>query len=537
MLPKLGLGISASLTLFLLSGFFQVAEAAYTLCPGSTTGITVSVIYCTRAIITDALTGSHLSGLLNMQNGGFLGVIVKLLAPYEWAAITLAVTLYGVKLVTMEVREVLKESASLLFRVVLVVYMIASLNSAQFYHSGTGDGLYGALADGMGELVAIVSTAFKQTIPGCNPAIPVGANVSEYKVWGEFDCMFSTMFNLSAPGAVGVGIIAMAGAALFSAPVGVAILMMAITLFVQIFLTLSRAIYTLLLSYLLLALLTIIAPLLIPLLVFDNGFTRDVFWKWVGMVCSTIFQPLFMIGFLAFFVMVEDQFIDGNLASCQLGKGGYASACSFKQIMNYCGANGTSNPCIQFGPLFNLHFNVKINVNCSCGSAWNPINWPCIAACKLIKLITDVINWAINLALKIFNWLQRMIIQVPKIVHIPIMTLLLSFVSFVFITYLLRDLLEVIPHLSREMTLSVGVGIFQLAQVPLEGIIAHAVKGMGDSMQLAAGQAAMNSPTGMKGMMHRISGITSVKNMSSMPGIVGKGLKGAGSSILRSIIK
>jgi type IV secretory pathway VirB6-like protein len=385
----------------------------------------------------------------------------------------------------------------------------------------------------MGEMITWVNQGFSMVVPSCNPVIPTGANADEYKVWGEFDCMFATMFNTAAgPGGVVVGIIAMAGAAIFSAPVGVAILMMAITLFVQIFMTLCKAIYTLLLSYLVLALLCVIAPLFIPLLVFDNGFTRDVFWKWVGMVCSTCFQPLFMIGFLSFFVMVEDSFIDGPLPTCNSS---YTSACSFKEILTNCGASATGNNCITDGPLFNLAYNIKWKPKCGCGSSAYPWNWPCIAWCKAVHLFSDLVNWAIHIAEKIVNSLIGMLIKVPKLIIGVIMKLFISFTAFVFITFILVELLEVIPHMAREMTLSVGAAFFQLAQVPLQGIVANATKGLGDGMQAAAKQVSMKGPGGMKGALQKVSGVTGAKNMGAMPGIVGKGLMSAGQTILQGI--
>ncbi len=526
-------------------------------------GFTVAVVYCVRAIITDALTGSNTSGVISMPGGGYLGQIITLLTPYKWAAITLALTLFGVKLTLMNSEHLLKDSASLLFRSAIILFLIDNLTGAGIYSSPAGNGIYVALTDAADEMVSFVSMGFNQFTCASPPAAPAGPPAGAYKVWQEFDCIFQSLMNVGSDPAtvgvgVGVGIVMILAAAFFSGALAVFLIITAITLFVLVLMTLLRAIYVILLSYFSLAILMLVAPLIIPLLVFDNKFVHELFWKWLGLISSIIFQPLFLIGFMSFAVMVESQFIDGQFSQCvpmpNASPGSKPAlpagdVCSINQLINSCvmpvsktGYNcldynnyPKANPCdpdkpdclmppkdccIVLGKLFYLHLNVQFKPpknGCSSEPFWS--QWACNLINGALTLVTTLVHWAEEEIDSIINKiLDKITILVPQL-QFPIYQLFITLICLVIVTVVFRDLLEVIPHMSQSISISVGIGLMQLAQVPLESVVVKAVQGAGDAMKSAVAGGAEK-------------GMGSVKNMGN---VAKSGASGAMKNVMKSI--
>ncbi len=286
-------------------------------------GFTVALAFCIRSTITDALTGSHITNIIPSTSTGYLTQIIQFLNPYKWAAITLAFTLYGVKLMTVSVEKLLEESATLLFKTAFVLFLIDNLGAAGqtlIYSSQAGNGLYGLAVDFAGELVSFVSTGFAGVMNGCTPPpLPVGANPVEYIPWQAFDCLFNQMLGGAASSTYAASVIMLViVAALFTGTLGIYVLIGALTLFIMALLILMRAVYTVLLSYFVLALLIAIGPLIVPILIFDSKFTKEIFWKWISLIFNTMLQPLFIVGFLSFFLMVDFQFIGGTFPGCNI---------------------------------------------------------------------------------------------------------------------------------------------------------------------------------------------------------------------------
>jgi type IV secretory pathway VirB6-like protein len=262
------------------------------------------------------------------------------------------------------------------------------------------------------------------------------------------------------------------------------------------------------LSYFLIGLLIAIGPLVIPFKVFDNKFTTEIFWKWVGMLSSCIIQPMFIVGFLSFVVLVEDQFVDGNLPTCAAG-----TACSFKQMMAQC--TPASN-CITLQPFFKFRMNATFPSNKCNGNILQNL------VCGAGNVITDLVNWTAQQAGQVLNLINGLIIPVPTLKDLTLLKeLFLSVCSFLIITVALRSLLDTVPEMAKHITGSMGVGLLQVAQMPLEGIIAGAAQN-GTQGMLAAAKAAKSAG-------------------SSKPGAFLKGLgggaAGVGQTIKRGLIK
>lgn len=535
-------GIFFMLAVLMFTGFPQEAQAASVCKDGQgkdVQGFTVAMIFCIRSSITDALTGSQLTNIIHYTQGGYLTQVVIFLTPFKWAAITLAVALYGVKLMTVSVEELVKESSFLLFRIGFVLFLIDNLGEAHhttLYSSQTGNGIYGAAADFAGEFVGFLSKAFDtimQKMQSCHPPIlPYGANLQEYKVWQAFDCIFQDLMGGSDAKNFAVAVVVLVlMASLFSGGFGIAVLILGITLFVMVLLSLMRAVYSVILAYFILALLIIIGPLIIPVLVFDSKFTQEIFWKWVSLIASIILQPLFIIGFLAFFIMTEYEFIDGAFPGCNMqsyvnddngvklgtGKG----ICSFKQIMDTCPPDGSKYgyKCVVPTPIWTLNLNVNFPKKSNCHAAW------CHATNGVTTVIQDIVNFPLDVINAMVNYLIGLMFEVPKIHNFPLLQFFVTLFAFIIITFTMMDLLKVVPHLAEQMTMSVGVGLMKMAQVPLEAAIVNAVKSGNEAMKGAIGKAKMDGKSG--------GGLDGLKNML---GAVGKGGGGAADSIKRKLI-
>ncbi len=518
--------ISLVLAVVLLIGFLEPVHAAapqtlpppHSLCNDATNagvkGFTVAVIYCVKASLSEALTGvSRTGGAAPAPTpaGGYIGQVVKFLAGYKWAAITLAFALYGVKLSTVSVEELLKESASLLFRMAIVLWLVDNMAT-----------YYGAATDAAGELVTWVSAGFAQVTQSCTPdTIPSGANAAEYTVWQEYDCMFGSLMGAAFSGAsITLTIVVIIAAAVFSGGLGVIVVMLAITAFIMVLITLARSIYVLLLSYFVLALLFVIGPLIVPILVFDNKFLREIFWKWVGLIMSTIFQPMFIIGFLSFSVMVMDTFVEGVVRtdgtsngpiSCQFATfsgtkqtSQGSGICSFKQLLT--NQQNPGNP---------TQSDIERKQQANTTDTWTLNGDPQAQGFgawlkrKFLQGTSKVLQWIgglVGIHLPSFTQLYQF----------PINQLFVTLVAFMIVIFVLKDLLDVVPHIARAITISVGIGLIEQAQIPFEGVIASAVKGGGDAMQ----QSMKKSTSEEGGIMGRAKAI---------PRAALKGMQGAAS--------
>jgi type IV secretion system protein VirB6 len=298
-------------------------------------GFSTALVYCVKNSIQNAITRTN-------GTEGYLPTFSKFMNSFMWAAVMLTIGLFGVKLVTMGVDQVLKEGAELIFRIAIVATLV--LGASYFYVTALQI---------MGVLIGFVSGGFAGAgdIPTCSfggagtllSSLPADAKPTEFLAWVKVDCMMQGMIGLSTnPATIMLGMAFIIGAALFSGTFGIAVVIAAVIALITALITIGRAIYVFILSYFVVGLLMVMTPLFAPLLLFDNGYTREFFWKWVSQILSYMLQPMFLIAFLSFAVMVQDQFINKNIAGCvpeTFGAGGVPSSlgsgiCSFKDLLD-----------------------------------------------------------------------------------------------------------------------------------------------------------------------------------------------------------
>jgi len=517
------------LAVWLLAGVYQPAEAAIVTVPidsqctffekssagnaavvsTNSMGFTWGLVYCVKKEILSGATA-----YINALNAS------TVMIAYKWLAITLALTLYGIKLMTLGIEELFKATMLLIFKIAIALYLIESTSTNLTNLSNVMDQLIGWVSKGM---VNVASAH------GCFLSPPADA-----AVWQIFDCVLGGMFGLASdPSFIMGSLLIIIAAAIFTSTLGVIIAMLGITTMVQMLFTLARAIYGVLLAYITLSFLMLLTPLIAPLLMFEShknqSYTRDLFEKWVGLILSTVFQPMFIIGFLSLTVMILNAFIVGPLpgpganppGNCVLpnaqGQGG-SGVCSIEQLLNLQATPSTQNvQAMQNNlepnvPLFSWQINGDPQGHSLTGGWLNPMTY--------VNLIKTAGIAVINQALKFAGSLGPHITRLKATV--PIGQLILTLTTFSLMIAILRQLMEVIPEMARTIAGNVGLALFSQARVPFESMIASAVKGGGDSMRNASAGKGL-----LKG---------NLKGITGAPGVARKGLGGFSSAIGKNIM-
>jgi|GEM_PF-990327 len=471
-------------------------------------GLTVSIIYCVRERIIDAVNG---------KNGqpGYIAKVTTLMKPFMWAAITLAITLYGVKLVNMGVQKFQKETFELAFRIAIVLYLVSNAGSF-FLQAGSI----------MGELIALVSGGLNTLLQGgatvCStsplPALPAGSMQDEYIVWEYFDCIFRTLLGaVNVSNALG-GLVIVLAASLFAGAWGIAIIMIGITAVIALMLSMFRSIYIYLLSFIMIGLLMTLTPMMAPLLVFDNGYTREMFWKWVEMIVATLFEPMIITGFLLFSIFVQNQFVNGestvfpNCVPETFSMGGTVTTdnnsglCSFKQIFD------AANPADHLDKNTSLFEHSIVGQQAAAQLECNG-DWGCQAQNTVATGVANAKNAAANAIQQVSDFASKFVIHVTALFNFPYKSMLKTLVCFLIVVIACRKVVDVAPEMARAITGMAGLAISEVAQVPFEAATARAVK--------AGGTAANAKTRNKRGVKNQAQGI-------------GAGLSAAGESVLQS---
>ncbi len=272
----------------------------------SSLGFSVGLVYCVKLTIYQA-TFTYIKSLS------------AALLSYRFLAITIVLVMFGIKLMTVSVKDLTKEGLGLFIRIAVMLFLV---DNASY--------LYIALTDGMGQMIGWVSAGFN-TVASCQPPTNTGtvtadvwaqlyAPQGEYAVWQIYDCLFKSIAGAATSTPVILtSLLIIVAAAIFTSTIGIILVLMGITALVSVFLMLLRSLYMVLLAYITLSFLCILTPLIAPLLLFEKKEVRGIFDKWIELIVSTIFQPIFVIGFLCFATMALDMFIDGNMRNLTSG--------------------------------------------------------------------------------------------------------------------------------------------------------------------------------------------------------------------------
>jgi hypothetical protein len=546
--PSIGwvLAIVTLLTLVIVfpgAGFFSDAQAATASgSPGldascsqmQTYGFTAGLVYCVQSSLDKAVTQ-------------YVAAMQSNLRFYEGMAAMLAIALFGFKLMNSNVQEPLKETITVVMRLLIGVFFFE--NAVNLYHwvVGTVPGAPQPFSGIINEAIGWVTGTGNGSSGGSGGNMfgnLVSANCSAddppqqfegYQVWQAFDCMFREILGAADPGkhpyAFSTSLLAIIAASIFSATMGVIVAGLGLTLFVSALFAVFRSLYLVLMAYVCVGFMTLFAPLIAPMLFFDSQYLTEKFLRWVGVIISCIFQPVLVIAFLAMLIVVDDQIIEGNFPSpgCTLPTypsyasgstnsgapvGGWgqdgSGVCSFTQLFNQ-GQSGQSLQVIFHNMLDNNRtiFNQSAisdtqatctNSNTTGTLCFNPQtavasgNTGVVPLAEQLQEFAGSINWNGATALKRYA---------------PMRQLMLTLLTFIFVNFAMVKLLEVIPEMAKNMTTYVGVSLARGLQVPFESQINKLIgSAQGKAQQYAQG----------KGLLPQLFGAGSKSSTKANPG-------------------
>jgi type IV secretory pathway VirB6-like protein len=239
--------------------------------------------------------------------------------------VVLAVSMFGLKMITGSVRNLRVESIMLLFKIGLIYYFVRDF------------GLFEAAFGAFNELMDVVSTSLNkigQNVGGA-PVCPRGLGNPADAAWDKIDCILGHLFGFAPGVTLQGGLLGIVSAAIFSRSIGTMVFMFGISTMVMIMLAAIRAAYVFLMAYSVIALLLMLAPIMFPLILFQP--TSGYFNKWWQMMVGFAMQPVILFFFLAFFFKIFEIMIftgEHSLArALGMPEGGGWDAYSISSIM------------------------------------------------------------------------------------------------------------------------------------------------------------------------------------------------------------
>lgn len=460
---------------------------------------------------------------LQDQTGNAVHVYVARLTvylhPYIAASVVLAIILFGMRVTTAGVDQLVKEGMMFLFKVGIATTL--ALN---------GSILFNVCMDAVTQLVGWVMTPVNTIIiqQGACPVLAAGsvpmpaymqsnfqlAWDAQITTWHTLDCMLDAIFgdmtsNTMASAsssilghALGMIIAAALLSTLISSPLGILIAIMGVTACLSIILTLSRAIFLVLISYLTIGFAAVLAPVIAPMLMYNThdpqSYTKQFFDRWLSVIISTIFQPMFYIGFIGLAFVAINIFVIGNeqaggdkisqkaLAGCVPGNP--ATVCSLQrtfastvQIIKNDSPVGQSWRLASdvAKTFYDAALQQVGNVASTFTDVVNDIP-------NTFKTVVQHVATSASMAASSFLSLALDIIFHGTILDVTQDTLkqaLITLIGLLLTVYAVTSLMKTVPQMAQAISMNVGLGLISLARVPFEKAAAVITRDGGDALR------------------------------------------------------
>jgi type IV secretory pathway VirB6-like protein len=457
--------------------------------------LTPRAMYCVKRAIAYAIEA-------------YYDKLVTFLNPAIYAAIALAMVLFGLKLMSAQVEDLTRDSMTLLFRIAIVLFLITSWR--MFYPA-----TFQTIDDLTKLFVVAISGPGTPTVNEC--AIPALSNAnlpplnfssyitaegrtavtqvigdaSTYGFWFKFDCMVGRLFGVGnvAKYSLATSMIAILGAALFSNVIGLVLFFAGISAIMAVFFVVVRSVFVVLLAYFTLGFAAILAPVFVPMLLFK--YTTPYFLKWINLIVQSIIQPVFVMGFLMFAISIFIDLLYGqglpgtakplstimgvnpntgvtqafDSMTCGLGSASLSSnqVPADRRFESVMGANNTpkdakqtSNPITSFFAASGVDITSFFKAFTLIGEMWD----------RLIEYLTTML-------------------------------------ALLFLSYVTLKLLYVIPDMAASIAGTVSIGLVRAAAVPL-GIDTKLASGM--NMLQEAAMAKMTGGASAGGGLSKLTG-------------------------------
>ncbi len=469
---------------FLVAGLLLCApgeaQASKYTAPGSCTSaiggsdgksLVVTTVYCIQQSISSAVYQ-------------FVTALEGNLQSYQYMAMAMVFGFYGIKLITGGVDDVRKESSSLLLKMGWAFILIQYATWWYPIGSATMDELIGWVTNGVSGFGG--GNTMSSTCPALS-SLPPGANPLTYGVWHEMDCMLNAVLGATSTSTDVLTSMAsvMVPALVSSTGWGVAGLVAVFATGVMMFM-LIKALYSVLLSYLTLAILLIFTPLIAPLLFFNSAYCKDLYERWLGMIMSTIFQPMFIMGFLSFAVQIEATFINGTIDGC------------VPATYNQGTENTTGSGLCSVSQLGLTGANIlnQTEPNATRGIAQVPGD-PQLHSDngQAVSATSNTIKPPVIGGANQFNYGATSIgpPQMTRLKPGPSLQFGESMFAFGIVSIILYELMTEIPQMAQQITLSVGVGFMNVMDPITNGTMTLLGSARGGAIQgLTSGRGVFN---------------------------------------------
>jgi hypothetical protein len=514
---------------FLASGMLDGAQAVSPTADASCSqlnqyGFTAGLVYCILASISTAVNQ-------------YVGALQTFLKPYEGTALIVAVALFGLKMMSSRVQEPIKETITLVFRVLIGIFCYNE--ATLIYKTFVGDITQATPGGIMNEAIQWVTgiggsgggsggNLFGQLISAqcpTPPNLPNGVQYGGYQIWQAFDCMFIKIFGAANPAtnpsAFATSMLVIIASALLSGTLGVSVAALGIGVLMLALRIVSKALFLVLLAYLTIGFLTIFAPLIAPLIFFESSYLTEKFKQWLGFMIASAVQPVFVLGFLALAITVDDQIIEGNLPG---GPGGCvpptypggtstmtsappqgygqngSGVCSYTQLFyNGNSGNGTAAATLisffndfmeQNQTLFSLNTGGSPQGQSRNGTYYDPQAALNTNITPGNPLTQQTINNAATVNLQVTHAKQT----------VPFKQMILTLLTFIFTTWCMIQLMDIIPEMAKNMTIGVGVSLYRQMQAPFEGAVSSMLKGAEDSAKSSVAGKGLVSGGNLQGV-------------------------------------
>ena len=453
------------ITLLLAFGLFSEANAAVNL-----TGNTACMA---SAVFQNSVTPIAMYCVKNA-----IGVAIEIyfegikfyVMPIVYAMITLSLVIYGIKLMSAQVQDVTKETMTILLKIGLIIYFITSWRDYYPTFFLAIDYLNGILNN-------VISSSSETCSPGLSGSFPAidtfgnaapnrNATVSavigtpaSYALWFNLDCLMGRLFGSgdTAKYALNVSMVAVLGAAIFSGAFGFMLFLVGVTALLAVFFVIARSILTVMMAYISLAFAIILAPLFIPLFLFKQ--TTQYFLKWVHLIFNGIIQPVFIMGFLMFSLLLfnellyEDSSIPASSGIVPLNKAmGVTKNSTVDQASAaMSGSFGRAKVATNFVAADN-------NFRKAAGSTAPRASSEKVANCKSNFLACtgiDLTAWADFATITFTNELEKF------------KAYIMNMLSMLFLAYVTLKLLYAMPEMATSITGNVAISLAKAAAIPL----------------------------------------------------------------------
>lgn len=236
--------------------------------------------------------------VINNAVQDFLDSFQLALNGFILAMITLAVTIFGGRILMGSVERPGPEAFTLLLKIGAVLFFTNSLG-------GLLPQLFPVMEAMAGYGMSYLTQGDSILLQSCSEAAG-----NDDSIWGKVDCIVRRLLT-GGDGFQTSVLWVLAAAILWTNIFGILVFLTMLSVFAMIVMLVIRCVYVFLAAYAMLALLTILSPLLIPLALFKN--TEQYFKKWWRHFLSMIIQPMLLFAYMTFvFALIDSMFFQDN---------------------------------------------------------------------------------------------------------------------------------------------------------------------------------------------------------------------------------